>query len=139
MKIDFINPFVKSVNATMTTMAGVSVEREKPFDKEGRDTSGDITGLIGFAENNIAGSVALSFPKSTIFEIFKSMTGADQYEEDNELNDIVGEFTNIVVGGAKKEFAEFGFSYNISLPMVVSGKGHRIKHKYNYPIIVVPF
>lgn len=37
------------------------------------------------------------------------MTGADQCEEDNELNDIVDEFTNIVVGGAKKGFAEFFF------------------------------
>ena len=59
------------------------------------------------------------------------MMGAPADETSGEVNDVVRELTNIVVGGAKVEFANLGYSFNISLPLVVEGKGHKINHKHN--------
>lgn len=139
MKIEFINPFLNAVNNAMETMVGITPEREKPYLKDSRSTTSDITGVIGFAEKRISGSVALSFPSATILKIFSLMMGTPATEINNEVDDMVGELTNIVVGGAKKEFAELGYPYNISLPLVISGKNHVIKHKHDNPIMVIPY
>jgi len=139
MKIEFINPFLNAVNNAMETMVGISPEREKPYIKESRSTTGDITGVIGFAEKRISGSVALSFPSTTILKIYSLMMGAPAEEMNQEVDDMVGELTNIVVGGAKKEFSELGYPYNISLPLVVAGKNHVIKHKHENPVMVIPY
>ena len=139
MKIEYINPFLNAVDNAMETMVGVSPERDKPYIKDNRTTTGDITGVIGFAEKRISGSVALSFPTKTILKIYELMMGTPVEEINNEVDDIVGELTNIVVGGAKKEFSELGLPFNISLPLVVSGTNHIIKHKHDNPVMVIPY
>jgi len=139
MKIEYINPFLNAVTNAMETMVGISPEREKLYLKDNRTTTGDITGIIGFAEKRISGSVALSFPTKTILKIFSLMMGAPVDEMNSEVDDMVGELTNIVAGGAKKEFSELGYPYNISLPLVVAGKNHVIKHKHDNPVMVIPY
>ena len=139
MKAEFINPFLNAIDNAMETMMGITLTRDKPYRKEGKITNGDITGIIGFADKNLSGSVALSFPQETILKIYEAMMGAPADESNGEVNDVVGELTNIVVGGAKVEFANLGYPYNIGLPIVVEGKNHTINHKHNNPIIVFPF
>jgi chemotaxis protein CheX len=119
-------------------MIGIKPERDKPYVKNGRSTNGDITGLIGFADEKLSGSVALSFPKKTILKMYEAMMGEHIDEINKDIDDIVGEVTNIVVGGAKNEFSELGYPFNISLPLVVEGKNHVIKHRYDSPIVVIP-
>jgi len=139
MKLDFINPFIHSVFNAMETMMEIKPLRQKPFTKSNNITEGDVTGLVGFASKDISGSVALSFPKDTAFKIYETMIGVPVNEINSEVQDIVGELTNIVVGGAKNELSTMGYSYNISIPMVVAGTKHTINHKYDKPIVVVPF
>ena len=139
MKIEYINPFINSINNAMETMVGISPERKEPVVKEESSTTSDVSGMIGFAEKNISGSVALSFPSATILKVFEKMMGAPADGINGEVEDIVGELTNIVVGGAKKEFSELGYPYHLSIPMVVSGKNHSIKHKHDKPITVISF
>lgn len=139
MKLDFINPFIHSVFNAMETMIGVKPVRHKPYLKETNMTEGDVTGLVGFASQNISGSVALSFPATTAFKVFEAMIGAPANEINDEVQDIVGELSNIVVGGAKNELSSLGLSYDISIPMVVAGNKHTINHKFDKPIVVVPF
>ena len=67
------------------------------------------------------------------------MMGTPATELNDEVEDIVGELTNIVAGGAKMEFSELGYAYNISLPLLVSGRSNVIKHKHDSPILFVPF
>ncbi len=139
MKTEFVNPFINAVDKALETMAGVNADRKQPFIKKERSTRGDITGILGFAAKNISGSVALSFPTETILNIYETMMGTPATELNDEVEDIVGKLTNIVAGGAKMEFAELGYAYNISLPLLVSGRSNVIKHKHDSPILVVPF
>jgi chemotaxis protein CheX len=52
---------------------------------------------------------------------------------------MVGEITNMVTGGAKRILAESGFDFDMATPVVVSGKGHTIRHKCEGSIIIMPF
>lgn len=139
MALDIINPFINSVFNAMETMLQIKPTRHKPFMKKENITQGDVTGLVGFAAANISGSVALSFPKETAFKLYLDMVGTEVTEINAEIQDVVGELTNIVAGGAKTELSNMGLSYHISIPMVVAGKDHTINHKFDKPIIVVPF
>lgn len=56
-----------------------------------------------------------------------------------DVEDSIGELTNIVAGGAKTVLAEEGLSFNISIPSVIVGKNHTITSKLDEPIIVIPF
>ncbi|MCP4725053.1 MAG: chemotaxis protein CheX, partial [bacterium] len=91
MKIDYINPFNNSVFNAMDTMVGIHVTREKPYLKKDKYTTGDITGIMGMAGKHLAGSVALTFPKKSILQIYEKMIGESASDLDSGVQDMVGE------------------------------------------------
>ena len=52
---------------------------------------------------------------------------------------MVGEITNMVTGGAKKELAERGFEFDMATPIVVSGRDHTISHRSEGAKLIMPF
>lgn len=139
MKAELINPFIESVNDMMETMMGVLPER-LPIELKTEDhAAGDVSGIIGFADKNITGAVALSFPEETVLSVYELMTSEKANSIDNSVQDTVGELANMVAGGAKRIFADRGLHFHISIPSVVVGKRHSIFHKMGTPVVIVPF
>ena len=122
----------------MQTMLGVEVQQLPPVISNGGCSHGDISGIIGMVSETINGSVALSFPVGTAVEMYKKMMGEATSNMD-EIKDTVGEFANIIAGGAKRELAGMGMSFNISIPTIVMGKDHTLCHQANAYVIVIPF
>ena len=58
-------------------------------------------------------------------------------EIDDEVVDAVGELANMVAGAAKAELEEYKLS--VSLPNVITGRGHEIRFPSNVTPICVPF
>ncbi len=139
MDVKYINPFIESTINCIEMMTGHSPQREQPFVKEGDMSHGDITGMIGFAAQNITGSVAVTFPRESALSIYNDMTGESVSVINREVQDSVGELANIIAGGAKSILAEQGLSYHISIPTVIVGKNHHIQHRSNTPVVVIPF
>jgi chemotaxis protein CheX len=139
MDVKYINPFINSLINTLEMMMGMSPDAKSPYIKGDSITQGDITGIIGFAEKNITGSIALSFPQDTALKIYNAMTGDNVFRVTRDVEDSIGELTNIVAGGAKTVLAAEGYSFHISIPSVIVGKNHQINHKANAPIVVIPF
>jgi chemotaxis protein CheX len=137
--VEVINPFVNAVFSTFETMIGKCPTRESPYLKDNARAQGDVTGVIGFAEKNLQGSVALSFPSVTAIKVYNAVMGENVYRLTRDVQDLVGELTNIVAGGAKQVFAEKDLSFHISIPTIVVGKDHSIRHQLNIPVLVVPF
>ena len=139
MNVKMINPFIKAVLNCFETMAGITPERQAPYLKDTALAQGDITGIIGFAEKNVLGSVSLSFPLASILKVYNIMMGETETRITREVQDLAGELTNIVAGGAKKAFSESGISFHISIPTIVTGKDHTIHHQLSTPVLVIPF
>lgn len=139
MDVKYINPFINSLINTLEMMIGVAAESKPPYVKEDSVTPGDITGIIGFAEKDISGSIALSFPEDTALKIYNAMTGDNMLKITKDVEDSIGELANIVAGGAKTVLATEGLSFHISIPSVVVGRNHTINHKADAPIVVIPF
>ena len=139
MDVKYINPFIDSVVNMMETMIDVTPVQHDIRIKKDSDLTGDVSGIIGFADKGITGAVALSFPGPTAMKVYELMMSEAVSSLNSDVKDIVGEMTNIVAGGAKRTMAESGFQFHISIPSVITGKNHSIFHKVGTPVIVVPF
>lgn len=141
MDVKLINPFINSTLNVLTTMARLeSIEPGKPQLKQGPESYGEFTGLIGVAGESARGSFAVSFALDCIANIAARMLGEEPEDlEDDDLPDAVGEITNMICGGALAELSRMGHDFENALPTVVTGKEHCIRHVNEYPVIAVSF
>ncbi len=139
MNAKLINPFVLAAYNCIETMTGITPEREKPYIKEDALSRSDLTGTVGFVAKGVLGSLSLGFQAETIIKIYNIIVNENETRITREIQDLAGELTNIITGGAKKEFSKFGLSFEISIPLVARGKNITIHHQVNTPVIVLPF
>ncbi|WP_228050596.1 chemotaxis protein CheX [Pontibacterium sinense] len=139
IKAEFVNPFLTSMTNVLTTMAQIDSQPGKPTVKKTSTASGVVTGIIGMAGEQLKGSFAVSFSEPVIFAITKRMLGEEVSSVDETVIDMVGELTNMATGGAKALLAEQGFEFDMAVPVMISGKDHRIEHSSSGPTIVLPF
>jgi chemotaxis protein CheX len=134
-----INPFINATLDLMTTMAGLQVKRRDLFLKKNYRLFGDISGIMNFS-GKIEGSVVVSFNEDLAQEIVGRILGlAPETITSDELKDGVGEIINIISGNAKANLSTTEFGHEISLPTVVTGPGHEIRHPRHAPCIVIIF
>ncbi|MGA1862418.1 chemotaxis protein CheX [Deferribacter thermophilus] len=138
MKAEHINPFIESTFSVFETMMGIKPSKKTVELKKGDNPSYDISGIIGLTGQAI-GSVVISFPESLALKVVSKFIGEEKSEIDDDVVDAVGELINMIAGGAKKIFTDKGLKFKISIPNVVTGKGHKIKRPSNVPCIAVIF
>lgn len=139
MRAEFVNPFLASLMNVLKTMASLELKPQKPRIKKDEITRGDVSGLIGMIGPTTRGSMSITFDESLALEIMQNMLGERPNGLNEEVTDMVGEITNMVTGGAKRILAESGFDFDMATPVVVSGRGHTIRHKCEGAIILMPF
>jgi len=139
VNVEFINPFLNSIVNVLTTMAMMEVTPGKPALKQGQEARGDVTGLIGMTSEKAKGSLAITFTEPVILEISQRMLGEAPDALDETVTDLVGEITNMVCGGAKRELADKGYDFDLAIPGMISGKNHTVTHKANGPTVLIPF
>lgn len=138
MEAKIINPFIKASLDVLDTMASVKPRPGKPYLKKNNNATGDISGMIAFTGHS-QGSVSITFEAACIFKIVSNMFGEDVQEMTDDVVDAVGEITNIVSGHARRNLDEQGIHFNGSVPSVITGKEHKLKHISQGPIIAIPF
>jgi chemotaxis protein CheX len=139
MNVEFINPFINATINVLSTMGGVNPKPQKPHLKNGNRSYGEVTGIIGLAGKEAKGSFAVSFSRGCIEKIVSNMLGEDVQDLEQDIIDAVGEITNMISGGARAELENKGYSFEMAIPSIVSGKDHKIVHITDFPVIVVPF
>ncbi|MCC5854666.1 MAG: chemotaxis protein CheX [Idiomarina sp.] len=139
MNVEFVNPFLSSLQNVLSMMAQVELTPGKPGVKKDDKARGDVSGLIGMVGSQTKGSFSISFDEGLAIEIMYKMLGEKPTEINEEVIDMVGEITNMVTGGAKRILGEKGFEFDMASPIVVSGFNHTIKHRSEGPKIIMPF
>ncbi len=138
MDVRFINPFLEGTVSVLKTMAMIEPKAGKPYIKKGTQAKGDVSGIIGMT-GSASGSLALSFTEGCILKIVSNMLGEDHKEINGDVNDAVGEITNMISGVARKRLEGDGFNIVAAIPTVVSGKNHSILHVLGGPSVIIPF
>ena len=139
MNAEFINPFIAALLNVLQTMAQTELVPGKPTKKSDDKARGDISGLIGMVGDNIQGSMSISFEESLVLEIMHKMLGEKPEGIDSDVQDMVGEITNMICGGAKNELDQKGYDFGMATPVVVSGKNHIIDHQVDGKKMLMPF
>ncbi len=88
----------------------------------------DISGLVSFTGQSVAGIVAISLNSTTARALVAQMLGMEPDEVDDEsLKDGVGEMINIIAGQMKVLFSDTPHDFDISLPSIIQGKNHKLE------------
>ncbi len=139
MNVEYINPFLTSTINVVSTMAFMKIEAGTPHINRGSATTGIVTGVIGLAGSSVLGSVIISFSKEAILAIVSNMLGVEYDSVDDDVQDAVGEITNMIVGGAKRILSEKGFKFNLAIPTIIKGEDVSLNLKTRGPRVVIPF
>ncbi len=138
MDVKVVNPFIDATLNVLETMAYTKAEAGKPYVKQDQVAKGDVSAVIGLL-GDVSGTVSVSFEETCVLPLVSSMLGEEIKEMNNEINDAVGEITNMISGQARLALEELGRSLRAAIPIVIAGKNHSITHMTNYPVIAIPF
>ncbi len=136
MRVEYINPFVKSISNTFSTMLDCELRRGEIALKSTPNPQYTVSGIIGLSGRAV-GTVVLSLSKEVAIQSASHMLMMEAQEVDDDVLDAVGELTNMVAGGAKAELEEYSLS--VSLPNVITGRNHEIHFPSNVQPISIPF
>jgi chemotaxis protein CheX len=136
--VDIAHPFVKSTMEILSVMAGISASAGTPYVKKGMAAAGDVSAIVGVTGDR-TGSIAVSFTKPCAVALVKGMLGEDIQDALQDIQDAVGEMTNMVSGQARAGLRELGLILHGSTPTVIIGDGHTIRHISHSPVIAIPF
>jgi chemotaxis protein CheX len=115
---EFMNRHLVEVFDTMLTMKAVSVEQSDPPHYPER-----ITGSVGFAGETINGAVYLHLSSTFATNVAAAMLGLkpEEVTNENDVNDVIGEVTNMLTGGLKSWLCDNGAACAVSTPAIIRG------------------
>lgn len=138
MKAEFINPFVTSTLNIFSTMLNMKPVKKGLYIKKKKISKHEISAFIGLA-GTLEGFVTISFSEKIALKVAEGFLMEPKTEFDDDVIDVIGEMVNMVAGGAKKDFTEKGMPFKISIPSIITGKGHMLGVSSKYPCFGVGF
>ncbi|MBV1883568.1 MAG: chemotaxis protein CheX [Pseudomonadales bacterium] len=139
MDVTVINPFISSLSDVLNNMTDLEYKIDKIHLKTPADNPRNVTGFIDLSAETAKGSLAICFDKAVILQVYEKLLGEIVTEINEEVEDCVGEITNMVCGSAKALLAEQGHQLELSTPTVIIGDTKEIPHFQPKPIIIIPF
>jgi chemotaxis protein CheX len=136
MKAEYINPFLVSTISTFKTMLGCALTRGTPYVKNGSQPENDVSGVIGLS-GKAQGTVVVGLGREAALRATEAMLQERPPEINGDVVDAIGELANIIAGGAKSQLEHLDL--NVSLPSVITGKGHCIQFPTKITPICIPF
>lgn len=136
MKVEHINPFLKAVTNTFSTMLSAEAHRGELALGDPSVRMYPISGLIGLS-GRAHGMVVINLSTEVALKAASAMLMTECTEVDGDVIDAVGELANMVAGQAKTELQEYDLS--VGLPNVVTGEGHSVRFPSSTPPLAVPF
>ena len=117
-------------------MLNCQLTRGELFVKDGSESGHEISGIIGLS-GRAKGTVVLSMDEKVAISATEAFVGESADHVDDDVVDAVGELTNMIAGGAKAHLEHFAMS--VTLPSVVTGKGHSIEFPKEVTPVCIPF
>ncbi len=140
MDLKYAKPFIEATINVLSTMANITPKAKKPYIKNSTKALGDVSGVVGFTTNdNKKGVMSVTFSKKCALQIVKNLLGDDIENILEDVQDAVGEITNMISGQARAKLAEMGISMAGATPTIIMGDNHTISHLTKDKIMAVPF
>lgn len=120
----FLSHHLADVFSTMVSLTATAAADNKMPHYEAR-----VTGSVGFGGETVTGAVYLHMSASFAVKITATMLGLPPEEITGELevNDVVGEMTNMLAGGLKSTLCDLGATCAVSTPAIIRGTAFEIE------------
>ena len=114
----FLNGHLVDVFETMLSMKARPATDGPPPEFAGR-----TTGSVGFGGESVTGAVYLHLSADFANQIAAAMLGVPPQENlgEHEVNDVIGECTNMLAGGLKSALCDKGRECAVSTPAIIRG------------------
>jgi len=120
----FLRGATQEVFDTMLSM-DLTEQEHKEFSGASR-----IVGSVSLA-GSVSGTVNIHVGDIFAAQITANMLGMemDEIDSDEEVHDVIGELSNMIGGDLKSRLCDAGFTCELSIPSITSGKDFRIESK----------
>lgn len=144
--IEFSKPFIDAAKNVFETMIFTKLEPQKPSIKEGNRSQGDVSSVLGLSGEYENGDVktpykamlVIAFPYDTYIRTASAMLMEEYTEYNDEIADVGGEICNMIMGNAKRDLKEMGYTTNMAIPSMVEGKNHSIHYPSKTTVVLIP-
>lgn len=138
MDVEYAKPFIKATRDVLSATAQLNVVAGSPYVKNSGTARGSVSALIGMTGDK-NGTFSISFESSTAVHIVRKMLGDEIGNIFEDIQDAMGEITNMISGHARVGLVGKGLKLQGSTPSVIMGKDHSIMHKSSTRPIAIPF
>ncbi len=138
MKAELINPFIVATLSVLETSASVESSPLTPYIKKESVAKGDVSGVIDLT-GQFNASVSISFTSQCILKIVSTMFGEEMTQMNEDVNDAVGELSNMIAGQVTTNISGLGESLKAVFSKVLTDEGHTITHIVEKPVLALPF
>lgn len=128
-----------SLTNTFQTVAGVRSHFDDiAFAQTDWQPCNDLTVSIDIKNEKHSGQIRFHFNRDALAEIIQKMFNEVATPTNSEINDCLGEISNICSGYAKTKLNEKGFNLTTALPSPV-GKTSDLPQVASGPSVIIPF
>ena len=140
MQVNFLNIVLDACRNVLFAMTEVHITTGKPEIKKKLqpETGGTVTGIICMRGKFHSASLAIIFSEESAQKIALRVLPECQSQNQFLAFDLVGEISNQIIGGAKATLIKEGYSFQITLPTVISGYDYLIAHQTKAPVLRIP-
>jgi CheY-specific phosphatase CheX len=116
----------RNIFHTMLSMEVSPVEAHPAMEVSGSK----VVGCVGFAGEAI-GNICIHVSRQFSRIMTAAMLGmeVDEVQDDEEIQDVIGEVSNMIGGDMKSKLCDAGFPCVLSIPNVTSGSDFKIESK----------
>jgi CheY-specific phosphatase CheX len=133
---EFLIRHLAEVFSTMLTLPAVPLAEIAPVETKER-----VSGSVGFVGATVSGSVYLHVPATLAAQVAGAMLGmpAEETPSDADVNDVLGEVTNMLAGGLKSWLCDAGAACALTTPAIIRGTSFYIMHSEGVTKIAFSF
>ncbi|OQY08409.1 MAG: hypothetical protein B6I28_04750 [Fusobacteriia bacterium 4572_132] len=137
MKVEYINPFIKSAFEILQQVAALTPKKGKLSMKNKPVASYGVSVLVGVV-GEVKGQVAYSLTEETAMKLAsKMMMGMPVAEFDEMAKSAISELANMITGNASTALSSGGLDVDIAPPTLVTGHDVSMTTS-NIQTIVIP-
>jgi chemotaxis protein CheX len=138
MSPDLAKPFISATKHVLSAAAALEVVAGPPYVKKDKVACGCVSALIGITGDR-KGTFCISFDKNTAVYIVRQMLGDAIEDVVQDVQDAMGEITNMISGHARVGLVDLGLKLQGSTPSVIMGDNHSISYRASAQAIAIPF
>ncbi len=138
MSPELATPFINATKHVLSATAALDVVAGPPYVKKDKIACGCVSALIGITGDK-KGTFCISFDKNTAVYIVKHMLGDAIEDVVQDVQDAMGEITNMISGHARVGMVGLGLKLQGSTPSVIMGDNHSISYRASAQAIAIPF